>query len=149
MSLGPCLLLYSLNDGGNVQITCLRGVHRRLIQGQSSPCPERNRPALRRLERKLTLPVACSRDMPLALTTILRPRSSRTLHQTLHGCAYHVRCAIKMKKRIRQQRAQTTFTLRTARGNQQYHCARKPQEISGFSESLEREYHTISHAWSL
>jgi hypothetical protein len=52
-----------------------------------------------------------------------------------------------MKKRVRKQQAQTTFTLRTARGNQQYHCARKPQEISEFKESLEREYHTIPHEW--
>lgn len=50
-----------------------------------------------------------------------------------------------MRKRARQQRAQTTFTLRTARGDQQYHCARRPQEISELVESLEREYHTISH----
>jgi hypothetical protein len=54
-----------------------------------------------------------------------------------------------MKKRARQQRAQTTFTIRTARGNQQYHCARKPQEVSEFRESLERKYHTNSHEWSL
>jgi hypothetical protein len=51
-----------------------------------------------------------------------------------------------MKKRAPKQRAQTTFTIRTARGNQQYHCARKPQEIAEFRKSLEREYHTISHA---
>lgn len=79
----------------------------------------------------------------------LRPRSSRIFHRALHHCAFRVRCAIKMKKRVRKQQAQTTFTIRTARGNQQYHCARKPQEISEFRKSLEREYHTISHAWSL
>ena len=147
-SLEPCLLLESLNEEGK----CLKHVPSR----SSSPADSRTVFTLPRAEQT-RFEAARAQASSNTSSRVFQRHASRVDHHpsdparhafsTKHciGAFCRARCAIKMKKRARQQRAQTTFTLRTARGDQQYHCARKPQKISELVKSLEREYHTISH----